>query len=205
MLTRADAGFTLIELLVGLSIVAILLGLGVPSFATFLQSAKLSSAAQGYLTGVQLARTEAIRRNQAVQFVLTNTPVETADIANAAVPAANGQSWVVRFLDNTLAPPAFALIESKAAAEGAFSVVAAPSIQITGIAAPTAFGGILSFNGFGGTSDTGTYQLDVTNLAGGVCAAAGGPMRCPSIRVPPGGLVRLCDPTVTAATDSRGC
>lgn len=204
MLTRTGAGFTLIELLVGMSIVAILLGLGVPSFATFLQSSKLSSAAQGYLTGVQLARTEAIRRNQAVEFVLTNTPVETADIANAAVPAANGQSWVVRFLDNTLVPPAFVLVESKAAAEGAFSVIAPSSIQIAGTAIPTAFAGVLSFNGFGGTSDTGTFQLDVSNPAGGACAP-GGPMRCPSIRVPPGGLVRLCDPTVTAATDSRGC
>lgn len=204
MLSRPHQGVTLVELLVGMSILAILLGLGVPSFATYLQSAKLNTAAQSYLAGVQMARSEAIRRNLPVEFVLTNTPVETADIANSLAESANGQNWVVRVFDPGLAPPAFVLIESKSATEGASSNVGPQSVQIVGAGAPAAFTGILSFNGFGATVTNSAYRLDVSNPAGGACAPAG-PMRCPALIVPAGGLVHLCDPLVTATTDSRGC
>lgn len=197
-------GFTLVELLVGITILAVLLGIGMPSFATYLQSAKLASAAQSYLTGIQMARGEAIRRNTPVEFVLTDTPIDTADVANAAVPGANGKNWLVRVFDPAALPPAYTLVEAKTAAEGSFSTVAAPSIQIAGIGNPTPFTGIIVFSGFGGTNDGNAFQLDLQNLAGGACSPAG-PMRCPSIRVPAGGLTKLCDPLVTAATDSRGC
>ncbi|MEO8525040.1 MAG: GspH/FimT family pseudopilin [Caldimonas sp.] len=195
-------GFTLIEMLVGMTIAGILLALGFPSITAYLQSSKLASASQSYLSGVQIARTEAIRRNAQVQFVLTNTPVETADIANVAAPSTAGQNWIVRWFDTTLLPPAFVLIESKAAAEG--SVSTAPSVQIIGTAAPTPFTGIIAFNGFGATSNQDAFQLDMSNPAGGACAPAG-PMQCPRIQVPSGGLVHLCNPLVLAANDSRGC
>jgi type IV fimbrial biogenesis protein FimT len=199
----SNRGFTLVELLVGITIAGVLLALGFPSITAYLQSAKLASAAQSYLSGVQMARTEAIRRNIQVQFVLTSTPVDTADIANAAVPSAGGQSWIVRWFDTSLLPPAFALIESKAAAEGSASVTP-PSVQIIGTAAPTPFTGIISFNGFGATSTQDAYQLDMSNPVGGACAPAG-PMQCPRIQIPSGGLVHLCNPLVLAANDSRGC
>ena len=81
-------GFTIVELLVGVAILALLLGLGVPAMGTYLQNSKLAGPRpRGTSRGVQMARTEAIRRNVRTEFVLTNTPVSTADIANAAVPA----------------------------------------------------------------------------------------------------------------------
>ena len=202
-MSPSNRGFTLVELLVGMTIAAVLLALGFPSITAYLQSAKLASAAQSYLSGVQTARTEAIRRNLQVQFVLTNTPVETADIANAAVPSAGGQNWIVRWFDTTLLPPAFVLIESKAAAEGSVST-APPSVQIIGTAAPTVFAGVIPFNGFGATSNQDTYQLDMSNPIGGACAPVG-PMQCPRIQIPSGGLVHLCNPLVLAPNDSRGC
>jgi type IV fimbrial biogenesis protein FimT len=199
----SNRGFTLIELLVGITIAGVLLALGFPSITAYLQSAKLSSAAQSYLNGIQTARTEAIRRNSQVQFVLTNTPVDTADIANAAAPSATGQNWIVRWFNASALPPAFELIESKAAAEGSASTTT-PAVQIIGTAAPTPFTGIVAFNGFGATSSQDTYQLDMSNPLGGACAPAG-PMQCPRIQVPSGGLVRLCNPLLLAANDSRGC
>lgn len=202
MLTRPGTarGFTLPELLIGMAILAILLGMGVPSMATYLQSAKLNSAAQGYLSGIQLARSEAIRRNLPVQFVLTDTAVN-AGIENAAAPSATGRNWVVRVFNPGLA--AFELIEAKSANEGSAST-APPAVTIVGTGAPTAFTGIVAFNGFGGTAGGDAFQFDLTNPAGGACAPAG-PMRCPRIRVPAGGQVRLCDPIAAALTDSRGC
>jgi type IV fimbrial biogenesis protein FimT len=189
-------------MLVAVAIVAVLLGLGVPSITGYIEAAKLNSAAQSYLSGVQTARAAAIRQNLRTEFVLTNTPVETANLANNLVPAANGLNWVVRVVDPTLPPPAFLLIESKAANEG--STTAAQSVQVVGLGAPTAFTGIVPFNGFGSTADQNAYTLLLQNPRGGACAPVG-PMRCPTILVPAGGLARICDPLVTAATDSRGC
>ncbi len=135
--------------------------------------------------------------------MLTDTPIETANIANAAVPSVTGKNWVVRVFDATALPPAYVLVESKAAAEGSFSGVSPTSVQILGSAAPTAFTGILPFNGFGGTGDGSTYLFDLQNQSGGACAPAG-PMRCPRIQIPSGGLVQLCDPTLLAP-DTRAC
>ena len=83
-------GFTLIELLVGLTVLAVLLGLGVPAMGTYLQNSKLASAAASYYSGLQMARTEAIRRNLRTEFVLTDTPISTADLGNAASTRAAG-------------------------------------------------------------------------------------------------------------------
>ena len=198
MLNRG--GFTLVELLVGMAIVAILLALGVPSIAEYLQSAKMNSAAQSYLTGLQLARSEAIRRNLGVQFVLTDTAINPG-VENAAVAAANGQNWIVRWFDAASATSR--LIEAKSAAEGSASVASPPAVTIAGVGAPTPFAGVVAFNGFGAPAGGDAFQFDVQNPQGGACAPAG-PMRCPRIIVTTGGEVRLCDP-VAVAGDSRAC
>jgi len=67
-----------------------------------------------------------------------------------------------------------------------------------------ATGGAGAGAGFGTTADANTYTFVLQNPRGGACAPAG-PMRCPNILVPAGGLARICDPLVNAATDSRGC
>ena len=198
---RRARGVTLPELLIGMAIVAILLGFGVPSIATYLQSAKLHSAAQSYLAGIQLARSEAIRRNVPVEFVLTDTPV-VGGVENAAVPTATGLNWVVRVFNP--GTNAFDLIEAKSAREGSPSA-AAPSVTIQGTGNPALFDGRVAFNGFGGVANASAYDFRIENPAGGTCADSGGNMRCMRIRVPAGGQVRLCDPATANVTDSRGC
>lgn len=201
---RHAAGFTLTELLVGMAIFAVLVGLGMPSISGYIQTAKLNSSAQSYLAGIQAARATAIRQNLRSEFVLTDTPVETANLADALVASATGQNWVVRVTDPTRPAPAFLLVEARSATEGAASVAQPPSVLITGISAPNAFAGIVPFNGFGSTADASNYQFDLRNPQGGACAPLGA-MRCPRILVPAGGLARVCDPLVVAANDSRGC
>jgi type IV fimbrial biogenesis protein FimT len=63
-------GFTLIELMIGMTIIAMLLAMGVPSFRVWIQNTKIRNAADMILTGINLARGEAVRRNTAVQFEL---------------------------------------------------------------------------------------------------------------------------------------
>ena len=96
MLTIAQRGFTIIELLVGLTLLAVLIGLGAPAMSSYLQTSKLQSVAASYYSGVQMARAEAIRRNARTEFVLTNDAPSTPDIANALTPADAARTTQVR-------------------------------------------------------------------------------------------------------------
>lgn len=70
-------GFTLVELLITLAVAAILLAVAVPSFRTFIQNAKLNSAADSFLAAIQQARSEAITRGDIV--VLCRTADSSTD------------------------------------------------------------------------------------------------------------------------------
>lgn len=69
LIWRPIRGFTLIELVVTLMIVGILTSLAVPSFKGLLANAQIRTAAEALHDGLQLARAEAIRRNEHVAFV----------------------------------------------------------------------------------------------------------------------------------------
>jgi type IV fimbrial biogenesis protein FimT len=195
-------GFTLIELLVGLTVLAVLLGLGVPAMGTYLQNSKLASAAGSYFVGLQTARAEAIRRNVRTEFVITDTAVDTGNLANVAAPAVGGRNWLVRAASGV----AFVTVEAKAGAEGDGSAGAA-AIQVTGSAsAPAVFDGRIPFNGFGATADNARYAIDISNPAAGTCVQGGGKIRCRRITVSPGGQIASCDPAAAASSgDSRAC
>jgi type IV fimbrial biogenesis protein FimT len=61
-----DRGFTLMELLVALAIAAILFAIGVPTIRNVATGSQLSSSANDLLASIQLARSEAIKRNLSV-------------------------------------------------------------------------------------------------------------------------------------------
>jgi type IV fimbrial biogenesis protein FimT len=63
---RQARGFTLVELMVTLLVLAILLGLAVPSFRDASLSSRLTGYANDLVAGVQIARSEAIKRNATV-------------------------------------------------------------------------------------------------------------------------------------------
>jgi type IV fimbrial biogenesis protein FimT len=63
---KATAGFTLIELLVVIVIVAIMMGIGVPSFKYVTTSSRLSAEINGLLGDMQLARAEAVKEGRSV-------------------------------------------------------------------------------------------------------------------------------------------
>lgn len=69
---RRQFGVTLIELMIGIVVLAVLMSLAMPMFAEWMASTRIRNASDALLNGLQLARTEALRRNKNVEFRLGN-------------------------------------------------------------------------------------------------------------------------------------
>lgn len=67
---RLLQGFTLIELLITIAVMVILIAIGVPSFNALVTNARIKTTGQSIVDGLQLARAEAIRRNERVYFAM---------------------------------------------------------------------------------------------------------------------------------------
>lgn len=116
------AGFSLIELLIGVAIMAILLGLAMPSFQAWLQNTQIRNGAESVQNGLQRARAESVGRNTNVEFVL-----------------GAGSSWVVQLPDGTN-------IESRSSNEGSRDVTVAVTPLGTTTVTFNNFGGVLANN-----------------------------------------------------------
>lgn len=91
---RRRRGFTLMELLLVLTLAALVLAFGAPSFREFRRNARLTGIANDLLTSLQLARTTAIERQVPVSICPTVNP-------RAAEPLCSGGTftgWIV-FVD----------------------------------------------------------------------------------------------------------
>lgn len=180
-------GFTLIEVMVTITIAALLLSIGLPAWQAYLNNTKLRATAQSFLTGIQAARTEAVRRNSNIDFVLT----DSAALNATSAATAGGRGWIIRTTDGVT------FIEGKSFEEGS----ANNGVTVNSGAAST-----ITFTGLGTTTLAADLTLSFSNPNGGNCAGAvpAGPMRCLDIAITRGGQSKLCDPMV-AADDTRSC
>ncbi|KAF1713067.1 GspH/FimT family pseudopilin [Pseudoxanthomonas sacheonensis] len=62
--SRQLRGFTLIELMVTISVIAILIAIGMPSFISVINSNRLTAQSNEVVAALQLARVEAVRQNR---------------------------------------------------------------------------------------------------------------------------------------------
>ncbi|MBY0266064.1 MAG: GspH/FimT family pseudopilin [Burkholderiales bacterium] len=203
LIRKPQRGVSIVEIVIALGIMALLLALGVPQYATFLNNARIRATTDNLTAGLNLARSEAVKRNARVEFVMTDEePI--ASLVNTLPASTSGMNWVVR--EWVPASGTFTFIEGKSGLESSGRDEATP-IVIASSSADATYAGIVSFNGFGAASVTRPLQFQISNPSGGACAAAPtpGPMRCLNIIVSPGGQVRQCDPRVTAAGDTRAC
>ena len=92
--TSGQGGFTLIELMVVVAVVAILAIVAAPSMSALLNANRLSGAAEELTASLQLARSEAVRRN-------TRVTVCGSANGNTCSGSAAWTRWIVHGLDNT--------------------------------------------------------------------------------------------------------
>ncbi|MFH1601103.1 MAG: GspH/FimT family pseudopilin [Pseudomonadota bacterium] len=69
--TYKSGGFTLVELMVVLAVLAVLIGVAVPSFQNITNRNRLTAVTNEMVAALQLTRVEAIRRNARVVFCPT--------------------------------------------------------------------------------------------------------------------------------------
>jgi type IV fimbrial biogenesis protein FimT len=78
------SGFTLLELLTAMAVVAILAAIAVPNFRSAIASNRLTTTTNGYITALHQARSEAVRRNAAVQFCGSTSAANGGDTLGTA-------------------------------------------------------------------------------------------------------------------------
>ncbi|MDD4929106.1 MAG: GspH/FimT family pseudopilin [Gallionella sp.] len=200
MLARLQRGMSLVEVLVSIAIVAIIVSIGIPNLTTWMQDTQIKSTAESILTGLQLARAEAVRQNAKARFQLTGTT--------------GMASWKVttQRLDRTDCNAGADLfpcdVQNGQAKEGGANArvgvsTAAPGTvaYTTAIASGTGMSGSPSvvFDAFGraDSKSTNITRIDVTN-------AVATNARRMVITISDSGMAKLCDPSLPAA-NPRGC
>ncbi len=170
-------GASLIEIAAAMALLAILSGLAMPAYHAWTQNMQVRAAAESVLSGLQLARAEALRRNASVRF-------ELRDRGNAPSPA--GPNWAVGCV--TVEADCPAVIQSHLGGGGRKNASLAAKTEV-GDAATA-----VDFDAFGRTAGSDAIaRVDV--------AAGDRPLR---VRVKAGGETRLCDPNAPN-TDPRAC
>lgn len=205
---REGKGFTLIELIVCVAILSVLLGLGMPAYKDWAARTKVRVAGESLLTGLVLARNQALQRNAQVHFYLTS------DLTASCSLSGSGSSWVVSMdspasgcnaaPSDTAAPR---IIQTRSGNEGASRVTVSALTPTNGAANRlifTGLGRVFSTDSAGNS----TNPITTINLSfpdAGTCQSAGGNVRCLRVQITTGGEARLCDPAVSNANDPRIC
>ena len=65
----AMRGFTLAELMIALGVSAILVAIAVPTMRSFIENSRIRASSESLQNGLSLARNEAVRRNERIEFV----------------------------------------------------------------------------------------------------------------------------------------
>ena len=177
-------GFSVLELMVTVSILAILIGIGMPLMAQWIQRMTVSSASELIQNGLRQAIGEAIRRNTEVDFILTDGTPSVSGVASL-VAKQNGANWAIRVVDTSA---------SNRYVNGHQTKELSSDVTLQGPAG-------VRFNGSGRVLDlTGTpvggKQVFRITRSGAELAYC--------VFVTPGAAVKMCDPTKSSG-DPRAC
>jgi type IV fimbrial biogenesis protein FimT len=216
--SRRQQGFTLIELIIVVCILGILMALGLPAYNQMIMESAIRAKAESFLSGLQLAKVEAMKRNMSVRFQIFDSQDSTCQPVTAGL--AGDASWVVSRnsavgkCDATADPAVavaptsgttFVLYKSTQASRGNIDVTTGNALFCF-----DSVGLLTNVPSAANNNCTGaavaTTNIDFTPTGGGCRATVGGPgIACRRVAVSAGGNAKLCDPLVTTAGDSRAC
>lgn len=91
-------GFSLVELMIALAIGAILIGVGIPSFESFMANSKMAATNNSMVYSVQVARSTAMERLVAVGVCKSADPLADAPTCDNSASYSDG--WFVYADDN---------------------------------------------------------------------------------------------------------
>lgn len=93
---KLHGGFTLIELLIALTVAAILLGIGIPSFSGAIKNSQISADYNELIRALYMARSESVKSSELVT-VCPKSAVDSQQCGASTTDWKNG--WLV-FIDN---------------------------------------------------------------------------------------------------------
>ena len=190
-------GFSLVELVITLAVLALILAVAAPTVGSWMGNARIRNVADTLQNGLQIARGEAVRRNQNMSFWLVSLN-DPGVLSNDCTLSGSSGSWVVSVnspIGHCADPPSTIsspmLVTARAIGDAGGNVTVA-AVKSDNTAATT-----VTFDGFGRVTNTDSIrQIDVTGTPTSVNLR---------LVVSSAGLVRMCDPRVTASTDPRKC
>ncbi|HWA12222.1 MAG TPA: GspH/FimT family pseudopilin [Burkholderiales bacterium] len=187
---RHQDGVTLIELMIGVALIGLLTLMAVPAFQTFMRNTEIRNTGDSVINGIQVARTEAIRRNVAVEIVF-----------------GPGTGWTIQI------PSTGEKVEEHPDGVGTGTVTLVMNDNDSDWAADDAADRV-TFNGMGwrvnnADASPTISRVDIHNTTAGKCQHdENGTLRCLRVLVTTGGASRMCDPSVDPskfASDPRAC
>ena len=89
---QKQCGFTVVEMMVTLGIVGILVAAAGPGYQDFVANARMNAQSNEFLTGMQLARSEAIKRNATVSLC------KSSNGSSCTTSGTWAQGWII-FVD----------------------------------------------------------------------------------------------------------
>jgi type IV fimbrial biogenesis protein FimT len=202
-LRHHSTGISLLELLVAIAVLAVLLAAVMPSASEVLANLRLRAAAEAAISGIQKARSEAVKSNQTVTFWLVSSN-SIAALDNSCQLSDTSSSWVVSYDDPTGAcaqtpstdtAPRIVQINATGAAVNNMAVSA---LNSAGTASKQ-----VSFNGIGRHPDA-TVATDISTID--FTSSTSGARRL-RVEISAMGGIRMCDRDlpVTTPQDPRAC
>lgn len=195
LIRHSTTGFSLIECMISIVLFTILALIAMPNLSVAIQNGQIRSAAQSIVSGLQLARAEAIRLNAFVRFSLPNQI--------AAKTVEGGTDWIIQADDQkTAGTPAYTVeIGNRSGLEGSpLARIGTKTAQDFSVPAAIGAGlpGTITFNSLGRTDSTTISQIDIVH-------ANNAKARRLSIAISTGGQIRLCDPALALSSNPQGC
>jgi len=191
---RRVGGFTLVELMITVTILAVVLVAGLPTFREWLRNTHIRTAAESIQNGLRYARGEAGSRGVNVRFEFTSSGAGWTVCALSGATSCTAAA--AASADNTL--------QNFVAAGGSADVAPMVGTSIgtagTPLSTPASAGSGITFNALGRPLGYGTVAVSRIDLN-----TAGKDGRRLVIQISSAGMPRMCDPNLSLATSPQGC